>query len=94
MQVTLVEHGPHVLRPLDDEMAKMVESELVRSGVTLALGVGVSRFETSQPRYFSGVGGRSRAQLRHNNRWRGCTASNRVGSYRRLTIGASGGVAV
>ena len=39
--VTLIERGQQVLKPLDVEMAKMVEDELVRSGVQCYLGAGI-----------------------------------------------------
>ncbi len=43
MQVTLIERGEHVLKPLDDEMACMVENELARHHVSMALGASVER---------------------------------------------------
>jgi NADPH-dependent 2,4-dienoyl-CoA reductase/sulfur reductase-like enzyme/rhodanese-related sulfurtransferase len=39
MDVTVVELGTQVMAPLDPEMAALVETELTRHGVTLALGV-------------------------------------------------------
>lgn len=42
MEVTVVELGGQVMAPLDPEMAALVEAELVRHGVNLALGVQVT----------------------------------------------------
>jgi NADPH-dependent 2,4-dienoyl-CoA reductase/sulfur reductase-like enzyme/rhodanese-related sulfurtransferase len=43
--VTLVERFPQVLAPLDSEMAKLIEEELLRHGVTMHLGAAISSLE-------------------------------------------------
>ena len=45
MQITIVEMLKQVLAPLDPEMAEIVQRELVRNGVRLALGDAVAGFE-------------------------------------------------
>ncbi len=95
IQVTLIERGEHVLKPLDDEMACMVENELARHHVSMALGAGVERLVMEDGRAVAvelsggqriecdliivGAGVRSRVEL-----------AQAAG----LTIGKSGGVAV
>lgn len=95
MQVTLIERGDHVLRPLDDEMATMVENELARHRISMALGAGVERLLIEAGRAVAvelsggqriecdliivGAGVRSRVEL-----------AQAAG----LTIGKSGGVSV
>ncbi len=94
-QVTLIERGDHVLKPLDDEMATMVENELARHQVSMALGAGVERLVMDDGRAVAvelsggqridcdmiivGAGVRSRVEL-----------AQAAG----LTIGKSGGVSV
>ena len=45
LSVTLVEAAPHVLAPLDADMAKIVEKEMNENGVGLVLGDGVKEFK-------------------------------------------------
>ncbi len=45
LKVTVVEQAPHVLPPLDTEMAAFVESELARNGVRVITGQAVASFE-------------------------------------------------
>jgi NADPH-dependent 2,4-dienoyl-CoA reductase/sulfur reductase-like enzyme/rhodanese-related sulfurtransferase len=47
MQVTIIEMLDQVLPPLDPEMAAVVQRELVRNGVHLALGDAVAAFQSS-----------------------------------------------
>ena len=95
MQVTLIERGEHVLKPLDDEMATMVENELARHHIHMALGAGVESLVVEDGRAVAveltggqriecdliivGAGVRSRIEL-----------AQAAG----LTIGKSGGVSV
>lgn len=44
IEVSVAERLPHVLGPLDDEMARIVEEELLRHGVKLWLGADIARF--------------------------------------------------
>ena len=44
LNVTLVEIAPHVLPPLDEEMAAFVEAELIRNGVRVITGQSVNEF--------------------------------------------------
>jgi NADPH-dependent 2,4-dienoyl-CoA reductase/sulfur reductase-like enzyme/rhodanese-related sulfurtransferase len=44
LDVTLIERGPHVMPPLDPEMARLVERYLVRHGINLQLNDGVAGF--------------------------------------------------
>ncbi|SKC70875.1 FAD-dependent oxidoreductase [Krasilnikoviella flava] len=48
LDVTLVEVGPHVLPPLEDEVAHPVEDELRRLGVTVRAGVGAEAVRAEQ----------------------------------------------
>jgi NADPH-dependent 2,4-dienoyl-CoA reductase/sulfur reductase-like enzyme/rhodanese-related sulfurtransferase len=48
LQVTVVEMLNQVLPPLDPEMAELVQRELVKNGVHLALGDAVAGFESSR----------------------------------------------
>jgi NADPH-dependent 2,4-dienoyl-CoA reductase/sulfur reductase-like enzyme/rhodanese-related sulfurtransferase len=50
IEVTIVERLPHVLAPLDDEMASAVEEELERHGVKLWLGADIKRFDNQHGR--------------------------------------------
>ncbi|GFN29942.1 FAD-dependent oxidoreductase [Paenibacillus xylaniclasticus] len=43
LEVTLVQSGPHILAPFDSELAVLLEQELDRRGVTLALNQSVTR---------------------------------------------------
>lgn len=95
LQVTLIERGEHVLKPLDDEMAVMVENELAQHKISMALGAGVERLIIESGRAVGvelsggqriecdlvivGAGVRSRVEL-----------AQAAG----LTIGKSGGVSV
>lgn len=45
LDVTIVEKAPHVLPPLDEEMAAFVEAELIRNKVTILTGVAATGFE-------------------------------------------------
>lgn len=45
LKVTLIEKAPHVLPPLDEEMAAFVESELVKNGITVITGQSAQSFE-------------------------------------------------
>ena len=45
MEVTLVEKAPHVLPPLDEEMARFVQKELVENDIRVILGQSAVGFE-------------------------------------------------
>ena len=45
LNVTLVEIAPHVLPPLDEEMAAFVEADLIRNGVRVITGQSVNEFK-------------------------------------------------
>lgn len=45
LNVTLVEMAPHVLPPLDEEMAAFVEAELIRNGVRVITGQSANEFK-------------------------------------------------
>lgn len=45
LQVTIVEKAPHVLPPLDQEMAAFVQAELVKNGVRVITSQSATRFE-------------------------------------------------
>ena len=45
LQVTIVEKAPHVLPPLDQEMAAFVQAELVKNGVRVITSQSAIRFE-------------------------------------------------
>ena len=45
LQVTIVEKAPHVLPPLDQEMAALVQAELVKNGVRVITSQSAVRFE-------------------------------------------------
>jgi NADPH-dependent 2,4-dienoyl-CoA reductase/sulfur reductase-like enzyme/rhodanese-related sulfurtransferase len=45
LNVTLIERGPHVMPPLDPEMARLVERYMIRHGIDLQLNDGVAGFE-------------------------------------------------
>ena len=45
LQVTIVEKAPHVLPPLDQEMAAFVQTELVKNGVRIITSQSATRFE-------------------------------------------------
>jgi len=45
LKVTLIEKAPHVLPPLDEEMAAFVEAELVKNGITVITGQSAQAFE-------------------------------------------------
>lgn len=45
MDVTLIEKAPHVLPPMDEEMAMFITRELERKGVTLYTGIAAASFE-------------------------------------------------
>ena len=45
LQVTIVEKAPHVLPPLDQEMAAFVQEELVKNGVRVITSQSATRFE-------------------------------------------------
>lgn len=45
LEVTLVEAAPHILAPFDSDMVVLGERELVKHGVQLVLGDGVSSFQ-------------------------------------------------
>ena len=45
LQVTIVEKAPHVLPPLDQEMAAFVQAELVKNGVRVITSQSANRFE-------------------------------------------------
>ena len=45
LQVTIVEKAPHVLPPLDQEMAAFVQEELVKNGVRIITSQSATRFE-------------------------------------------------
>ena len=95
MQVTLIERGAHVLKPLDEEMARMVEQELTRHNVTTILGSGVERLMIENGRAVA-------AELTDGQRIEcdliivGAGVRSRVELARAagLTIGKSGGVSV
>lgn len=45
LKVTLIEKAPHVLPPLDEEMAAFVQAELVKNGITVITGQSAQAFE-------------------------------------------------
>ena len=45
LQVTIVEKAPHVLPPLDQEMAAFIQAELVKNGVRVITSQSATRFE-------------------------------------------------
>ena len=45
LQVTIIEKAPHVLPPLDQEMAAFVQEELVKNGVRVITSQSATRFE-------------------------------------------------
>ncbi|MCY7093959.1 FAD-dependent oxidoreductase [Streptococcus oralis] len=45
LQVTIVEKAPHVLPPLDQEMAAFVQAELIKNGVRVITSQSATRFE-------------------------------------------------
>lgn len=45
LKVTLIEKAPHVLPPLDEEMAAFVQAELVKNGITVITGQSAQSFE-------------------------------------------------
>ena len=45
LKVTLIEKAPHVLPPLDEEMAAFVEAELIKNGITVITGQSAQAFE-------------------------------------------------
>ncbi|MGT2910783.1 FAD-dependent oxidoreductase [Streptococcus cameli] len=45
LEVTLIEKAPHVLPPLDQEMAAFVEAELVKQGIRVITGQSAQAFE-------------------------------------------------
>lgn len=47
LKVTIIEKAPHVLPPLDEEMAAFVEAELIRNQVTVLTGVAATAFENN-----------------------------------------------
>lgn len=47
LEVTLIQLGPHVLAPMDPEMARYVERYVERHGVKLVLDDGAARFQRS-----------------------------------------------
>ncbi len=47
LQVTLIQRGPHVLAPMDAEMARYVELHMAKNGVKLALDEDVNGFRQS-----------------------------------------------
>ena len=47
VEVTLIERGSQVLKPLDREMARMIEDELCRRGVKLYLGAAIDNLNYS-----------------------------------------------
>jgi NADPH-dependent 2,4-dienoyl-CoA reductase/sulfur reductase-like enzyme/rhodanese-related sulfurtransferase len=47
LQVTLIQRGPHVLAPMDAEMARYVELHMAKNGVRLALDEDVNGFRQS-----------------------------------------------
>jgi NADPH-dependent 2,4-dienoyl-CoA reductase/sulfur reductase-like enzyme/rhodanese-related sulfurtransferase len=52
IEVTLVERLPQVLGPLDAEMAKLVEQEVTRNGVTVAVKASVAKLSVRDSRAF------------------------------------------
>lgn len=62
LEVTLVEMLNQVLPPLDPEMAELVQRELVKNGIQLALGDAVAGFESSPE---SGLIVRTKSGARH-----------------------------
>ena len=45
LQVTIVEKAPHILPPLDQEMAAFIQAELVKNGVHIITSQSATRFE-------------------------------------------------
>ena len=48
LETSVVEKAPHILPPVDDEMAILAENKLRSHGVSLYLGKGVERFENNK----------------------------------------------
>lgn len=95
MQVTLVEMLNQVLPPLDAEMAELVQRELVKNGVRLALGDAVAGFE-SGPEGVLIV--RTRSGARHEGDMvilgLGVRAETNLARAAGLELGARGGIKV
>ncbi|MDR2832754.1 MAG: FAD-dependent oxidoreductase [Streptococcaceae bacterium] len=45
IQVTIVEKAPHVLPTIDQEMAVVVQNELIKNGVNVLTNIGVTKFQ-------------------------------------------------
>lgn len=54
LKVTIVEKAPHVLPPLDEEMAAFVTQELERKGVTVITGQSATAFEEAGKKNYFG----------------------------------------
>ncbi|MCC6511883.1 MAG: FAD-dependent oxidoreductase [Pirellulaceae bacterium] len=95
MQVTLVERGDHVLKPLDSELATLIEHELTAHGVQLALGSGVEQVISEAGRAVAVelTGGR-RIECDLLIVGAGVRSRTELAKAAGLTIGQSGGVAV
>ncbi len=95
MQVELVERAPHVLAPLDSEMAQMVEQEMTKAGVPLHLGAAIEKLDIENGRAQAVVlsdGQRIEADLVMVGA--GVRPRTELAQAAGLTIGKSGGVSV
>ncbi len=95
MQVTLIERGEHVLKPLDDEMAAMVENELARHKISMALGTGVERLIVEDGRAVAvELSGGQRIDCDLIIVGAGVRSRTELAQAAGLAIGKSGGVSV
>ncbi len=95
MHVELVERAPHVLAPLDSEMAQMVEQEMTKAGVPLHLGAAIEKLDIENGRAQAVVlsdGQRIEADLVMVGA--GVRPRTELAQAAGLTIGKSGGVSV
>lgn len=94
LAVTLVEKMPQIMGPLDPEMARLVQGELEKNGVTVITGCGVAGF--------ADAGGAVRATLEDGRTLEadlvvlaiGSAPASDLAQAAGLTLGASRGIAV
>ena len=93
-EIRLIEAAPHVLPPLDSEMAVQIEDELRRNGIKLQLGEPVTGFEASGSGLViqTETGGRYAADLVLLNI--GVRPETGLAKNAGLEIGARGGIKV